>query len=394
MANVLTTTSLPVSIKTASSRSISVQRLLTGSTVLLGAIIFFVGVTWDIQWHNVVGRDRTLIPPHVMMLCGVALIGLAALYAVLVETMQVRRDTASVVARTSFADMFHGPSGAYIAGFGALASAIAFPLDAYWHALYGVDVEIWAPFHVMIIGGMVLAALGAVYMLLSAAHIAEDAGFSRMQRAGSIGALVAMAVMINILMLLVFDGFGSSHYIVLPGITLTVFPLLMGLLGSWTFVTIKYAVPWRWAATIVCGVSLLLVLIAAAFIPPAMGFLMASEHIAFRTDIALQINPHLPMIPLEWLGLSLLLSALLLDLFAPVVQRGKRSHKVNAFVLALLVLPGCLPIAPIGPLLSVGLWQELGLGFLVSLLVGGLGAALIGSKLGRGMGEALHMEGR
>jgi hypothetical protein len=41
----------------------------------------------------------------------------------------------------------------------ALLSAIAFPLDNYWHQLYGLDVTIWSPFHVMIISGMVLAGL-------------------------------------------------------------------------------------------------------------------------------------------------------------------------------------------------------------------------------------------
>ena len=55
-------------------RAVSTLRLVLGLTALLGAIIFLEGTSWDIQWHSYIGRDRTLIPPHIMMLSGVALV--------------------------------------------------------------------------------------------------------------------------------------------------------------------------------------------------------------------------------------------------------------------------------------------------------------------------------
>src|SRR5207249_11448420 len=88
-------------------------------------------------------------PPHQMMLTGVALSGIAALVAVIIETVWIRRNASLEKYTTSFAESFYGSLGAYIAGFAALNAAVAFPLDAYWHALYGIDVRIWAPFHVM-----------------------------------------------------------------------------------------------------------------------------------------------------------------------------------------------------------------------------------------------------
>ena len=54
-----------------------------------------------------------------------------------------------------------------MAGFGALLGALAFPLDDYWHTLYGIDVTLWAPFHVMIISSMVMVGVGTLFVIAS-----------------------------------------------------------------------------------------------------------------------------------------------------------------------------------------------------------------------------------
>src|SRR6516225_7176381 len=174
-----------------SLRDVATLRLVLGLTALLGAIIFLEGTSWDIQWHSYIGRDRTLIPPHLMMLSGVALSGISGLLSVLIESVWARRNTIIAQYGVGFAEIFSGPLGAYIVGFTALTAAIAFPLDAYWHALYGIDVAIWAPFHVMFAASMGLVALGAAYMLSSAAHLAARSGVvSRgTRRAASLGAV-------------------------------------------------------------------------------------------------------------------------------------------------------------------------------------------------------------
>src|SRR5260370_24178691 len=107
-----------------------------------------------------------------MMLSGVALSGISGLLSVLIESVWARRNTIIAQHSLVFAQIFSGPLGAYIVGFSALTAAIAFPLDAYWHALYGIDVAIWAPFHVMFAASMGIAPLRATYMLISAAHLA------------------------------------------------------------------------------------------------------------------------------------------------------------------------------------------------------------------------------
>src|SRR5215469_8051304 len=196
---------------TAKARSlldVSTLRLILGLTALLGAIIFLEGTSWDIQWHSYIGRDRTLIPPHIMMLSGVAISGISGLLCVLIESVWARRNPIIAQNGIRFAEIFSGPLGAYIVGFTALTAAVAFPLDAYWHALYGIDVAIWAPFHIMFIASMGLVALGA-------------AG-SATRRAATLGVFLALATMLSLFTLLLFDALRGDHILTLGSMSLSV----------------------------------------------------------------------------------------------------------------------------------------------------------------------------
>src|SRR5436305_11117054 len=99
---------------TRSLRAVSTLRLVLGLTALLGAIIFLEGTSWDIQWHTFIGRDRTLIPPHLMMLSGVTVSGISGLLSVLIESWWARRNTSIAQYSVRFAEIFFGPLGAYI----------------------------------------------------------------------------------------------------------------------------------------------------------------------------------------------------------------------------------------------------------------------------------------
>src|SRR4029450_9061732 len=50
--------------------------------------------------------------------------------------------------------------GAVIVACGAFALS-GFPLDDMWHRLFGQDVTLWGPTHLMLIGGAALSTLGA-----------------------------------------------------------------------------------------------------------------------------------------------------------------------------------------------------------------------------------------
>src|ERR1700693_532020 len=135
-------------------------RLITGYILLTVSLIGLLGGDWDIQWHAIIGRDRTFTPPHDMILIALGLNGILALTSILIETSWARHNHELEGNSTDFLGILHSSVGSYLVGFGAVCSAVAFPLDTYWHALYGIDVSLWAPFHTMLYMGGFLSVTG------------------------------------------------------------------------------------------------------------------------------------------------------------------------------------------------------------------------------------------
>ena len=370
-----------------SLRGVATLRLVLGLTALLGAIIFLEGTSWDIQWHSFIGRDRTLIPPHLMMLSGVALSGISGLLSVLIESWWARRNSLMARYCVGFAGLFSGPLGAYIVGYTALTAAVAFPLDAYWHALYGIDVAIWAPFHVMFVASMGIVALGAAYMLGSAAHLAAKPGTAATgtRRAATMGVVLALATVLSLFTLLLFDALKDQNYIDLGFITLNVFPLLSGLLVAFTLVAAAFAIPWRWAATSVSVCYLALAGIMALFVQPATDWLLSVERLQYR-----DAPPFTSIVALEWF-LTPVVVAILIDV---IMHRARRKQwprsRLALFLTFTALLSGALPVVFIFPLLPVGLALQLGLaGSLASLLLG-LAGTYLGTVFGRNVGVSIN----
>ncbi len=368
-----------------SLKSVLTLRLVLGWTVLLGAIVFLLATSWDIQWHAAVGRDRTLTPPHLMILAGDAISGIAALLAVLVETLWARRTPLLAKSGTIFAATFHSSLGAYIAGYAALASAIAFPLDSYWHSLYGIDVTIWAPFHIMGIAGMSIAALGAAYMLISAAHLAAKESASRAARAGYIGVIVALATTMGIFTFILVPALGDQSYITLGAVTVNVYPLMIAAFGALILVAAVRAIPWRAAATSIAVVYLFLSLAIYLFVPPAMDALVRLEQQTFRARA-----PHFIVLSFEW-QYTLIIVAVLLDLAIYFARRKGWSPRLHQVVVFTTTMVGFVLVAVLNPLYipSVLRHGDMIAVLIVSLPLGLLGA-YIGSWFGLGMGESMQ----
>ena len=369
-----------------SLRTVSTLRLILGLTALLGAITFLEGTSWDIQWHSFIGRDRTLIPPHLMMLSGIALSGLSGLLCVLIESWWVRRNKSIAPYSTGFAEIFSGPLGAYIVGFTALTAAVAFPLDAYWHALYGIDVAIWAPFHIMFVASMGMVALGAVYMLGSAAHLAVRLGPAGKgpSRVAMLGAVLAIATVLSIFTLLLFDALQRKNFIGLGFMSLSVFPLLSGILVAFTLVSATYAIRWRWTATSVAACYLGLAGIMAAFVQPATDWLLSVEGLHYRDT-----PPFTSIVALQWF-ITPLVVAILIDVVMRRARRKQWTRRRLTLILALTtLLAGALPVVSIFPLYPIVLAVQLGIaGYLASVLLG-LAGAYLGTHFGRNVGESL-----
>ncbi len=374
----------PSSSHAPSLHAVLILRLTGGLVALFGAIISFVGTSWDIQWHTLIGRDRTLIPPHEMMLTGITLGGIAALTVIITETIWARRYKSMAQEFTPFAGLFSGPLGAYIVGYAALNAAVAFPLDTYWHTLYGIDVTLWAPFHIMIISGMALMAFGAVYILASAAHIAARLQARKAERSAYLGMIGAFAASLSLFALLVSQGSSPHNSVPLGFASFSLYPVLTALLLGCLLGGAVYALPRKWVATSIVGVTFLFAFIDQLVIPPALTWLMQIEQLTYRVGHA--NPPPVSLVAVAW-PLVFLVSAFLIDL---CIQRSRQqgwSERRLFISLVLATLVGGIPLSLVKPLSALTLAGSLGVvGTLLSLVLGGLGG-VIGIMLGRSVGE-------
>jgi len=115
----------------------------------LTLIVALLGMYWDISLHLDDGRDPGPLanPAHYLIL-----FGLFGLFAAGFAAMVLPRGRPSATALRLGRD-WHAPlGGVLMMGCGAFALA-GFPLDDIWHRLFGQDVTLWGPTHLMLIGG-------------------------------------------------------------------------------------------------------------------------------------------------------------------------------------------------------------------------------------------------
>jgi hypothetical protein len=130
-----------------------------GVNVTLWALaVAFVGFLWDVAWHADTGRDKELFTvPHVLILIGLFGIFAASLVAIVTAT----RTGAAAGWRVGRFQVPYSALPLFLFGGGAL---VGFPIDDFWHTVYGVDVTMWSPTHLLMIGGASLSPL-AIWLM-------------------------------------------------------------------------------------------------------------------------------------------------------------------------------------------------------------------------------------
>ena len=135
-------------------------------SMLLGVSLLtaVVGMYWDISLHIDNGRDAGPLanPAHYLILVG--------LYGTLlagVMTMALAKTRPGSTSVRVGNGLWLPVGGLLITACGAFALT-GFPLDDLWHRLFGQDVTLWGPTHLMLIGGASLATLGGMALTAEA----------------------------------------------------------------------------------------------------------------------------------------------------------------------------------------------------------------------------------
>src|SRR4051812_742174 len=102
---------------------------------------------WDVGYHIDHGRDQGVFTaPHMFIVAGLQGIVVAALLHGRMGGPAARNE------RRLPLGLGMSPGGIVMLVCGAVA-LLGFPLDAFWHALFGEDVTLWGPTHLFMIGG-------------------------------------------------------------------------------------------------------------------------------------------------------------------------------------------------------------------------------------------------
>ena len=143
--------------------------------LVFAATCIFIGITWDISWHQTIGRDTFWTPAHMVIYVGGALAGLCGGWRVLDHTFRNREEARHRLVRIWG---FYGSIGSWVAIWGSLAMLISAPFDNWWHNAYGLDVMILSPPHTLLAAGMHHIVVGALLMVVSLQNRSRDGGTS------------------------------------------------------------------------------------------------------------------------------------------------------------------------------------------------------------------------
>src|SRR3954468_15945141 len=130
--------------------------LATGSL-----IVALTGMYWDISLHIDNGRDPGPLanPAHYLILFGLFGIFAAGFLAMAIPNERPCPTAVRIM------DGWHAPLGGIVLAACGSFALVGFPLDDGWHRLFGQDVTLWGPTHLMLIGGASLSLVGIGILL-------------------------------------------------------------------------------------------------------------------------------------------------------------------------------------------------------------------------------------
>src|SRR4051794_27718737 len=136
----------------------SLPSMLLGVSLLVAVL----GMYWDISLHIDNGRDPGPLanPAHYLILVGLYGVLVSGVLSIVLAGTERPSKTAIHIG----GDWWAPVGGAMMAACGAFALS-GFPLDDMWHRLFGQDVTLWGPTHLMLIGGASLATLGGMILV-------------------------------------------------------------------------------------------------------------------------------------------------------------------------------------------------------------------------------------
>ena len=134
------------------------------------------GLYWDVSIHVDVGRDPGPLsnPAHWPILAGLYGIFAAGFFAICLPRDE-RADRPGPTA-IRIGEDWYAPLGGVLMCAAGLFALLGFPLDDMWHRIFGQDVTLWGPTHLMLIGGAVLTLFGIAVIQVEVRRAVKHSG--------------------------------------------------------------------------------------------------------------------------------------------------------------------------------------------------------------------------
>ncbi|HYH59138.1 MAG TPA: hypothetical protein VD790_07940 [Thermoleophilaceae bacterium] len=125
-------------------------------------LVALLGMYWDIALHINIGRDEGPLanPAHYLILVG--LFGIFAAGCLAVSLPKGDKPTPSAI---RISEGWYAPVGGILMALAGGYALLGFPLDDMWHRIFGQDVTLWGPTHLMLIGGAGMTLIGQAILL-------------------------------------------------------------------------------------------------------------------------------------------------------------------------------------------------------------------------------------
>ena len=253
---------------------------------VLALLVASIGLAWDIQWHVWVGRDSFWSPPHLLLYAGVTVAGALA-FGQVAGAWWLRARPAR---------------GYQIGAAGLLLTLLAAPFDELWHRIYGIDVDLWAPAHLLgLIGGSV-AGVGAVALW------AELRGAAPRRPWGGLtwGLVLAASGLLALLLTIAQPALTRYPTTHLGGLVVLTLPVLQAAAVAGVLVAMQRLLGRPGAALATVGLLWARQALLAVLVPWLIQVVVAAEGLSYRVDTSAP-----PVSPMGLLGMGLLVPAAL-----------------------------------------------------------------------------------
>jgi len=235
----------PLDISPGLERAESIARITSvpwqvwSGAVAVTSITF--GLYWDISWHMTIGRDTFWTPAHLAIHFGGILAAITCIYLIFSTTFG--HDAAARDASVRVWG-FSGPLGAFFTAWGGVLMLTSAPFDNWWHASFGLDVQILSPPHFVLGLGINGVVIGSTLLVVS--QMNRAAGMARERLVRILLYLAGLQLVLHMMLIYEYSDASMMHSAVFYRVMTLGVPLILIAFGR--------ASGHRWGSTIIASV--------------------------------------------------------------------------------------------------------------------------------------------